>query len=195
MQKEIEAKFLDIDKDKIRKQLKDLGCKLIKPETLMKRKAFHVENDFEINRLRWARVRDEGDKITMTVKEIKSDGLHGVYESEVTIDSFEQGVGLLKGLDMVETAYQETLRELWASEDEKVYFMIDTWPCLNTVIEIESGDEDSVKKYSQLLGFDFKDAMFGGIDVVYAKVYDIDPKLVCKFPKITFDMSWKQILS
>jgi len=32
MQTEIEAKFLDIDADKLRKKLKDVGSKLIYPE-------------------------------------------------------------------------------------------------------------------------------------------------------------------
>lgn len=61
MNNEIEAQFLDIDKDKVQIKLKEIGAKLEKPETLMKRVVFYTgEHSF-------ARVRDEGDKIVLTL--------------------------------------------------------------------------------------------------------------------------------
>ena len=38
---EYEATFLDVDKNDIRKKLKDVGAKLIKPEYLQKRVVFN----------------------------------------------------------------------------------------------------------------------------------------------------------
>jgi hypothetical protein len=38
--------------------------------------------------------------------------------------------------------------------------MIDLWPGLNPFIEIESHSEENVKKYSELLGFDYSDGIF-----------------------------------
>ena len=42
MNNEIEAQFLDIDKDKIRTRLKESGARLEKPEVLMKRVVFYT---------------------------------------------------------------------------------------------------------------------------------------------------------
>lgn len=195
MRKEIEAKFLDINKDELRKKLKELEFELIHPERLMKRKAFHFKDDIIKKRERWARVRDEGHKITLTVKEIKvKNDINGVYESEISIDDFEEGVSLLKSLGMNETAYQETYREEWIKQNEEISIVIDTWPHLNTFLEIEGIDEELVKLYTKQLGFNFDDAMFGGVDVVYSKVYNIPPETICRVPRITFDTELQKII-
>ena len=55
MNNEIEAQFLDINKNEIRKKLEEIGAKCVKPEVLMKRVVFDTgPNSF-------ARVRDEGN--------------------------------------------------------------------------------------------------------------------------------------
>ncbi len=64
MKNEIEAQFLDIDKDAIRDKLKEIGATLEKPEVLMKRVVFNTGPHS------FARVRDEGDKIVMTFKNV-----------------------------------------------------------------------------------------------------------------------------
>ena len=64
MQNEIEAKFLDINKAKIRQKLKQLGATLEKPEVLMRRVVFQTDKHS------FARVRDEGDQIVMTYKHV-----------------------------------------------------------------------------------------------------------------------------
>ena len=62
MQAEIEAVFLDINKDELRKKLEEFGAELVQPERLMRRTAF------DLGRHEFARVRNEGDKVTMTYK-------------------------------------------------------------------------------------------------------------------------------
>lgn len=195
MKKEIEARFLNIDKDKVRKDLEKLEFQLIHPERMMKRKAFHYDDDIKNKRHRWARVRDEGHQITLTVKEIKlKNDINGVFESEVIIHSFEEGVSLLKSLGMTETAYQETYREEWIKGDEHIHIAIDTWPHLNTFLEIEAPDEKLVKFYTEKLDLNYDEATFGGVDIVYQKVHGIGEGVICKAPKITFDMSLEEIL-
>jgi len=195
MKKEIEARLLGVNKDEIRKNLEKLNFQLLHPERMMKRKAFHFENDIKNGKERWGRVRDEGHQITMTIKEIKSkNDINGVFESEIIINSFEEGVNLLKALGMNETAYQETYREEWVKSDEHIHMAIDTWPHLDAFLEIEAPEDEVVKFYANELGLDFSKATFGGVDVVYNKVYGIDGSVICKLPKITFDLSWEEIL-
>jgi len=64
---EYEATFIDINKDEIRERLKKVNAKLIKPEFLQKRSVFDFPPGKEVKG-GFIRVRDEGDKITLTLK-------------------------------------------------------------------------------------------------------------------------------
>lgn len=70
---EYEATFPEVKKDVIRKKLLEAGAVLVRPEFLQKRVVFHMPVGHEIPG-GWVRVRDEGDKITMSLKVI--DGSH-----------------------------------------------------------------------------------------------------------------------
>ena len=61
MKAEIEAKFLNIDKENIRKLLKNIGAELVQPERMMERAVFDSPNANE-----YFRVRNEGNQITMS---------------------------------------------------------------------------------------------------------------------------------
>lgn len=54
IQPEIEATFINIDKDQLRAKLKELGAKLLQPETLMRRTIFDIDEHS------FVRVRDRG---------------------------------------------------------------------------------------------------------------------------------------
>jgi len=63
---------------------------------------------------KFARVRDEGDKITLTVKHVTSNSVTGVKEGEVVVvDSYAQASLVLDMLNYKPTAYQETKLEKW----------------------------------------------------------------------------------
>ncbi len=64
---EYEATFPNIDKKEVREKLKKVGAKLVKPEFMQRRFVFHLPKSYEIKG-GWLRVREEGDKITMTLK-------------------------------------------------------------------------------------------------------------------------------
>lgn len=182
MGKEIEAKFFIDSKDKIREKLSKNGLILAKKERLIKRKIFHNN---EVGK--YLRVRDEGDKITMTYKSITTNkSINGVEEVEIIVNDFDSAVELINKTNFKEVSYQETLRESWNNSEVEVD--IDTWPYLQSFIEIEAKTEDLVKKYTRVLDFDFEhDAYFGGTDILYNKVYNIDKEIINKLPVITFD--------
>ena len=189
MEKEIEAKFFIENKDDIRKKLTSSGFDLIKPEFLMKRKTFHSKTEDG-----WMRVRDEGDKITITFKRITGSGINDVEEIETTVGNFEKASAILNRTSFKETSYQENYREIWKNDDAEV--VIDTWPYLQNYIEIEAKSEELVRKYSQVLGFNFdEDAYFGSVDVLYKKVYGVTREEFIKVKNITFeDENFKKFL-
>ena len=84
MKNEIEAQFLDINKDVVRSKLKEIGAKLEKPEVLMRRVVFYTgEHSF-------VRVRDESDKIVMTYKNVSDDhSILGTKEVNIEVNDYQ----------------------------------------------------------------------------------------------------------
>ncbi|MDR2526659.1 MAG: CYTH domain-containing protein [Rickettsiales bacterium] len=183
MQKEIECKYFINSKDEIRSKLKSIELNLKSPEFLMKRKAFCKKGEEKTGEY-W-RVRNEYNQITMTYKNIKNNTIDGVDEINLIIDDFENGCEMLSSTGLICKSYQETYREIW--DNDEVEVVIDEWPCLQPYIEIEAENEDIIKKYAKLLGFNFEDCYFGGVDVLYAKQYNYPQKDINIIPVFTFN--------
>lgn len=187
LETEFEATFTDINPNLIREKIKSLGGKLIKPQFNQKRTTFNFPKGNEIEG-GFLRVRDESDKITMTLKIIKSqNSIDSQKEVELKIDDYENAVLFLKTIGAKEKAFQETKRELWKVNNVEI--MIDWWPFLEPIIEIEGKNEKEVKELSQKLGFNWENAIFDSIDYIYSKKYNISRDIINnKTPKICFDI-------
>lgn len=194
MKIEYEATFTNIDKNDIRLRLKAAGALLTKPEVLMRRKSFTPPDEKDIE-YSWTRVRDEGDKITMSFKSIKGDKIEDQKEEMVVIDDFQAGVDFLLALGCREKAYQESKREIWHLDGTEV--CIDEWPFLEPYVEIEGESEAAVKAVAEKLGFDYSSAKFCSAAVLYAEKYGILAADVSnKTPLITFaENPFKKIIS
>lgn len=182
MNNEIEATFLEINKTKIRKQLKELGAECIKPEIKMRRTVF------DSGSCSFARVRDEGDKIVMTYKNFEDeDSIMGVKEVNLIVDNYDEAVRFIAGCGLEQKAVQETLREIWILD--KTEISIDTWPWLPTFIEIEGPSEKAVWQVAEKLGLNKEEAMFGAVDKVYHRYYGVDMDVVdFETPIINFEI-------
>ena len=183
MNNEIEAQFLDIDKNEIRKKLGEIGAKCTKPEVLMKRMVF----DTGIHS--FARVRDEGGgRIVMTYKYVSDEkSILGTKEVNVVIDNYENGILFMKGCGLEPKAEQETLRETWEYGDVEI--CIDTWPWLPTFVEVEGPSEKAVWDTAEKLGLKREKAKFGSVDSTYQYYYGVEEDVVnLHTPKITFEM-------
>lgn len=187
MQTEIEAKFMNVAHDKTRDALKSLGADLQKPSRLMRRTVFEAPDEpFEKNE-KHLRVRDEGDKITMTVKKIDDrDSVTGVKEIETTVGDYETTVELLKEIGLPFTASQESKRESWLLDGCQIE--LDEWPWLSPFIEIEGPTEAAVRAVAAKLGFNWQDAKFGSVTMIYRTEYDIPEDVsIGIIPRISFD--------
>lgn len=186
MEIEYEATFENINKDDVRKKLKDAGARLVKPECLHKRITFDLPSSIDIAHS-FIRVRDEGDKITMTLKVIEGNGIEKMREINLDVGNMEKAEEMLIFLGCKKKAYQENKREFWMLGDVEI--TIDEWPFLEPIVEIEGRSENVVKETAKILGFDYKNALFGPITVSYAKKYNISADIINnKTPKIIFDM-------
>ena len=172
---EYEATFYPIDKDKMRAKLRQAGAKLIKPEFLMKRINFYppLEKRKEPG---WIRVRDEGDKITMSFKaNYPGEGIEVQKEICLEVNDYDKAIAFLDVI-LERKAYQETKREIW--ELDGVEIDLDTWPWLEPFVEIEGKNEAEVKKVSEKLGFDYSQAIFAAVWELYYRKYGVPHAVV-----------------
>ncbi|MBR9704543.1 CYTH domain-containing protein [Candidatus Pacearchaeota archaeon] len=184
MEIEYEAMFKDINKDEIRKKLKDVGARLVKPEFLQKREIFKL-GDQDINK--WIRLRDEGDKITLTYKELLGNAIDSQKELLIIVNDFQKTSKILEITGLKKIGFQENNREVWMINNVEI--MIDSWPFIDPLVEIEGKSEEDVKKTSELLGFDYNKAIFGSVEILYSEKYGIDKIKLCNHaPILKFDM-------
>jgi adenylate cyclase, class 2 len=182
---ELEAKFININKEEIRKRLQVCRAVLVKPEFLQKRIAFYLPKGHEIKGS-WARIRDEQDKITMSIKIIDGEGINDQKEICLKIDSFNEGEKFLKTLGCMRKSYQENKRELWKIGDVEI--MIDEWPFVDPFIEIEADSEEKIKDVAIKLGFKYEDAIFGSTAIITRKKYGLSEDKINSIPEISFNM-------
>lgn len=184
MEIEYEATFININKDEFREKLEKIGAKLLKPEFLQKRVVFNLPKGHEIEG-GWLRVRDEGDKITMSLKVVDGNKIENQKEICLKVDSFEKAEELLISLGCAKKAYQESKRELWKLDDVEV--TIDEWPFLEPYLEIEGKSEEEVKDIAKKLGLDYSQALFCAVDAIYSKKYNLPEDVINnKIPEIIF---------
>ena len=167
MKTEYEAKFLNVNIEAVRNRLKELGAELEKPMRLMRRVT--IDNVEMKKKNAFVRVRDEGDRTTVTYKQFDALSADGAKEHEVVVNDFEEAVALLAAAGLPQGSFQESKRETWKHGDVEV--MIDEWPWLSPYIEVESTSVEQVKDFSEKLGFNWDDAVFGDVMAAYRAEY------------------------
>ena len=186
MKIEYEATFINIDKDECRKKLNEAGAQLIKPEFLQKRIVFNLPSGHEIKG-GWLRVRDEDNKITMSLKIVDGEKIENQKEICLKVDDFGEAADFLIKIGCRKKAYQENKRELWILDGVEI--TIDEWPFLEPFIEIEGVSEEIVKNVVKKLGFDYSKAMFCSTDTIYSKKYNMPEDVFNNhISEVTFDV-------
>lgn len=169
MNVEIEAKFVGVAIDAVRKKLTEVCAHCEQPMRLMRRALAETDEMRPIDA--FLRLRDEGDKVTLTYKQHLKGGVEAAREIETTVGDFDATKAIIEACGLEFLTYQESKRETWRLGDVEV--VIDEWPWIPPYIEIEGPSEDSVKEAARLLGFEWQDAVFGGSDVIYQATYDM----------------------
>ncbi len=184
MNTEIEAKFLAVDHDAIRAKLRELGATCEQPMRLMRRKTYDFASKPLQDKHGWVRVRDEGDKITMSYKQLNDRTAHGTKEVNLVIDTFDAGDQFLQAIGLVRKSYQETKRESWTLHD--VQIELDEWPWIQPLIEIEGPSEQVVRDVATNLGFNWNAALHGSVENAYQAEYDVTEADVDGWTEILF---------
>ena len=185
MEIEYEATFPNVNKDEVCEMLKGAGAILVRPEFLQRRIPFYLPGENVIKKS-FARVRDEGDKVTMSFKSFDGDKIENQKELCIEVNDFGKAVEFLELLGCKRKSYQESKRELWKLDNVEI--MIDEWPFLEPFVEVEGKSEEEVKKVSEKIGFDYSGALFSAASMLYQKKYNIPDDKINVEPLVVFDM-------
>ena len=186
MPKEYEYSFQDFDKTKIISKLKDLkavykGTYLFKVQQFKLPNSLHKDRQYDIR----ARVRDEGHRITMTIKTTTADFDE---EKEIIIDNFENGVALLLQLGCTKQVYIEKIREIWTigknSTQCNTEVVFDTPPGYPEVMEIESKTLKQLNKMVKIFGLTVVPE--SEQKNLFVELFGIDMEKFGKFDNVTF---------
>ena len=135
----------------------------------------------------WIRIRDEGDKATMTFKKrigIKThDGTtndDSMEEIDIIVSDFEKTGKILEKIGLKEKFYEENRRICYRLDDVEID--IDHWPMLEPYLEIEGPSMDKVDIVIKKLGLNPKDKK---IFVAY-QIYQLKGINEFDYSKITF---------
>jgi adenylate cyclase class 2 len=188
MEIEFEGRILDINYTVLISKIKSIGGKLKTPLTLYRRSVFGL-CDFKRG---FVRVRDEGDKITMTAKIYKNPDFPEEYELQLK-DNFEHGQAFLEALNLNKKAYHETMREKWTipsgkTSKELCEIAIDYIPGLPIYAELECKTKSDLHKTAKLLNIPIKDLMYGGYGNVFVHYYNMTENEINNIiPSLTFE--------
>lgn len=174
---ELEVKFFNVDLDIIRKKLQESGAILETPNRLMRRVVYGGEANSTML-CTYGRIRDEGDKITMSAKySAIGDAIASQKEAVVTVNDFEQAMSLLHSFGLQETNYQENMRETWKMTDGTLV-ELEQWPDLPSYIEVEGSSVGAVQAAAKKLGMDWKKYTLVSTDKLYQQHYNFTEEQV-----------------
>lgn len=151
---EYETKVLDINIAEIEEKLHKLWAALLEDEVLMKRRVFDVESHSG-NKGKRFRLRQKGDKTTLTYKERNGLDVGSTLELETKVGDFDVMTEMLQKLERSTMVYQENKRKVYSRND--IEFCLDTRPMIPTYMEIEAPSKEQVEEALKLLELEWKD--------------------------------------
>lgn len=179
MEKEIEIRILNIDKEQFIKNIVSLGAKKVS-EALQKRYVYDF-NPIQDNK--WIRLRTNGEKTTLTIKEIvDKNAIDGTNELEVTVSDFNNTNSILEQLGYTHRNYQENYREVYSLDNVEI--SIDSWPLIPTYVELESKNEKNIQSLLDKIDHDKNNLTTLDVTSIYNDIYKID---VMSIKELKFD--------
>lgn len=166
---EYECTILNIDLESFKSKLESLGAE--NKGELLQRRYVYDYNPVEKNK--WIRLRTNGKKTTLALKEITDKTkIGGTEELEIEVSDFDGTNQILEKLGYVHRNYQENKRHSYILNG--VSIEIDSWPLIPTYVEVEGSSESEVLKTLEILGFNESDITTLDVESIYREIYGID---------------------
>jgi predicted adenylyl cyclase CyaB len=162
MSKEIEKRFYTFDRKIINEKIKELGG-VSKGMFKFQIKTFIPPTGYNLLRL-----RDEGHRITFTLKQKGNDGYE--LENEVIVNNFNEMDTILEKIGHKKKYLIQKIREIYNIENSELVF--DHYPGLPGYIEIESPTESELFSLADKLGLIQDEKQIEAGDL-YLEIYGI----------------------
>lgn len=146
--REIECRFLEIDKDALIKKLMELGAH-DEGETILEETIIYDSELKWRDGHRFVRLRKTGDKSVVTYKEHQEWKVDGMIEIEFGIDDYKKAELLFEKIGLVPFRHQQKKRHTFKLGEVTVD--IDTWPKIPAYVELEGESEEALKYVAQNL--------------------------------------------
>lgn len=171
MFKEKEVRILEIDEAHFINKILNIGA--IKQGEFFQRRYVYDFNP--INPNKWIRLRTNGNKTTLTIKEIKDRyAIDGTEELEVEVDDFDNTNFILNQLGYKARNYQENYRKVFVLDNTEI--SIDSWPLIPTYVEIEGKNNNDVINTLTKIGYSLTDVTTLDVESIYREIYGINIK-------------------
>ena len=169
MNTEYEVRVLEVNVDDVRQKLEELKAKF-EWDYIQRR---YVYDFIPKQDNKWIRLRTNGEKTTLTIKNLVTSKIDGTQELEIVVDDFDKTNMILKELGYEAKGYQENRRIQYTLNGVEVD--IDSWPMIPTYLEIEGKSEEDVYKILELLGYKREDCTTRDVEGIYLDYgYDLN---------------------
>ena len=161
MHTEYEVRILEIDVDSIKKKLEEVGA-TFEWDRVQRRYVYDFIPKVDS---KWIRLRTNGIKNTLTIKDLVTSKIDGTRELEIEVDDFDNTNKILEELGYVHRNYQENRRIQYKLDGVEID--IDSWPMIPTYLEIEGSSEEEVYKIVEKLGYKLEDTTTRDVEGIY----------------------------
>ena len=161
MHTEYEVRILEIDVDSIKKKLEEVGA-ILEWDRVQKRYVYDFIPKVDS---KWIRLRTNGIKSTLTIKNLVTSKIDGTRELEIEVDDFDNTNKILEELGYTPRNYQENRRIQYKLDGVEID--IDSWPMIPTYLEIEGSSEEEVYKIVEKLGYKLEDITTRDVEGIY----------------------------
>lgn len=157
---------------------------------LKDKKVLKVFEELNKRFFKWGRLRQDNEKIELTIKYIYSVkeeyDINQVKEVEINVSDFETANIIMNELGYVKRKLVEKKRITYKLGNTNIE--LDTWPLINTYIEIEGENIEDIYDIANKLGYEKEDTVVMNTEDVYLKS-GID---LTTYETMTFDIQEKE---
>lgn len=168
MKIENEARALMINEEEVLKKIKNRSLQFVSAE-------FQKRYVYDFNppvKGKWIRLRTDGKKTTLTIKEILDNSISGTKEIEIYVSDFIKTNEILNELGYLPRSFQENFRIEF--KNDVASFDVDFWPEIAPYLEIESTSKELVEEFFKEFGYTLEQITAINVDSIYKDIYGID---------------------
>ncbi len=174
---EIERRFRQFNPQTIHTKLSQLG---VKPHSFI----FNVTSFIPNKKGQMIRVRDEGHRVTFTIKQLKSGNNMFDREWEIIVNDYQKTIDMLLQLGYQIKYTTQKYRTIYDIPKYHAEVVFDYYPALPPYIEIEADSIQSLKNICQYLELNYNEKQGFSASHIYNELYGIPQNKISE--SITF---------